>query len=45
MGVLPACMSMHYVHIPGALRGQKRVLDPLRLELQLVVSLCVLAGN
>lgn len=27
--------------VPGALRGQKRVLDPLKLELRMVVSHCV----
>jgi hypothetical protein len=27
-----------YIYIPGAYRGQKRASDPLKLELQMVVS-------
>ena len=38
MGVLPACMTMYCVGVPGAHRGQKRASDPLELELQMVVS-------
>lgn len=39
ISVLPPCMF-----VPGAQRSQKRVLDPLKLELQMVVSYLV-AGN
>lgn len=36
MNVFPICMSVHDVHaVPG---GHKRELDPLRLEVQLVMS-------
>lgn len=41
------CSAYLYVcapHIPGAAGGQKRVLVPLGLELQVVVSCCVLLG-
>lgn len=39
IGVLPACMA-----VCDALRGQKRELDPLKLELQKPVSHRVGAG-
>jgi hypothetical protein len=42
MSVLPACM---YVHCIRDLGGQKRVLDPLELELQTAVSHHVGAGT
>ena len=32
VGVLPACVSMHHKHMPGALRAQKRALDLLELS-------------
>jgi hypothetical protein len=34
-----------YAYMPGSLRDQKRLLDPLGLELQIVVSHYVGAGN
>lgn len=43
MGVVPACMSLHLM-CASALRGQKRVLDPLGLVLELVVSHHMNAG-
>jgi hypothetical protein len=42
LGVLPACVSVYFVH---ALKGQKRVSDPLELELHVVVSYRVNAGG
>ena len=47
---LPACMSVHCVCVPGmcvpgAHRGQKRASDPLELELWMVISNDVGAGN
>ena len=45
MGVfLPAYMNVYH-HVPSLLRGQKRVLKPLELQLQTVVSCLVGAGN
>jgi hypothetical protein len=41
--ILLACMSVQHVHL--ALGGQKRTSDPLRLELQMIVSCHVGAGN
>ena len=38
--VLPACAS-----VPGVCGGQKRASDTLELELEVVVSHCVGAGN
>ena len=32
------CISMHHTHAHRAHGGQKRALDPLELELQMVVS-------
>ena len=43
MGVCPACMSL-ITCMPGAHRGQERLLDTLRLELQTVVS-CYVGGG
>lgn len=37
-------MSVHHA-IPGALRGQRRVLDPLELEFRVVGSCCVGVEN
>ena len=37
-GCLPACMSICIPYMPGAFRGQKRVLNHLELELQITVS-------
>lgn len=42
MGVLYVCISVH--HVPGILGGQKKVSDPLVLELQMV-NYHVSAGN
>jgi uncharacterized membrane protein len=39
IGVFPASISMHTACVPGTLRGQKRMLDTLELQLQTVVSL------
>lgn len=36
--VLPLYMFMQTQFMPGAQRGQKRMLDPLKLELQVVVT-------
>jgi hypothetical protein len=33
------------MHMPGAVGGQKRLSDPLELELWMVVKLCVGASN
>ena len=43
MSILPACMSVHYVYA-SAFTVQKRALDPLKLELQVIVSCLVGAG-
>ena len=43
VGVLPACMPVFGVC--SALEGQKRALDPLKLELQVIVSHHMGAGN
>lgn len=32
-GCLPECLHMYHVCVPGALEGQKKVLEPLELEL------------
>lgn len=40
---LHVCLCIR--HLSGALGGQKRALDPLKLELQMVVSCHVGAGN
>ena len=37
MSVLPECVSVS-ICIPSACGGQKKALDPLELELQMVVS-------
>lgn len=37
-------MSVHHV-VTDALKGQKKVLDPLELELHMVVSCHVATGN
>ena len=39
------CVSICTVYMPGAGRGQKRALDLLELELQMVVNCYVDAGN
>lgn len=44
MGVMPACMSVNHVH-SVSLEGHKKTLDSLELELHMVVSLHVVAGN
>ena len=44
MNVLPACLSVHPCLL-GAQGSQKRVLDFLGLELQMVVKHQVCAGN
>ena len=43
MSILLVCMSVH-IHA-GATGSQKRALDPLKMELQTVVSCHVVAGN
>lgn len=40
---LHVCMCTTYM--PGACGGQKRVLDPLKIELQMFVSSCVSSGK
>lgn len=45
MNVLPVCMSMRHMLLPGACRGQKIVLDPRELEMQTVVSHHIGTGN
>ena len=40
---LRVCLCTMYVL--GALRGQRRMVDPLELELQMVMSLQVNVGN
>jgi hypothetical protein len=42
MSALPECMFVHHVHI---YRGQKSALDPLELELLMVVRYHVDAEN
>jgi hypothetical protein len=37
MGIWPECMSVRCVCVPSACRGQKRVLESLELEFQMVV--------
>ena len=37
MNVLPACMFLYHMYA-GAHGGQKRALDPLELELQIILS-------
>lgn len=45
-GVLPACMYLYHVHVvPPTPRNQKRVLDPVRLELPMIVSCRIGAWN
>lgn len=44
MGILFACTSVHHVYC-GACGGQATVLDPLKLELQMVVNYYVGAGT
>lgn len=39
------CMRAPYIYMLGALRGQKRTLEPLKLESCTVVSCQVDAGN
>jgi hypothetical protein len=40
------CMCVYVPHyMPGVDRGQKRVSDPLELELQMSVSIMFCAGN
>lgn len=41
--VLPVCLCTKY--IPAACRSQKMALDPLELELWVIVSCPVVAGN
>lgn len=38
MGILPTCMSAFTMHVPGAHSCQKKALDPLDLELKMVMS-------
>lgn len=45
MGVLPACMSVHYVHVWWCHGNQGRVLDTLELVLQVVVNHHVGVGS
>jgi hypothetical protein len=45
MGVLPAFMYVHHIYIYGAYGGQKKAFGSLELELQMVVSLLMDAGN
>lgn len=42
MCTLPVCL---YMCMPDALRGQQRALNPAELELLMVVSHCMGAGN
>jgi hypothetical protein len=44
MCVLPACVPVYYLSV-WCLRGQKRLLDLLKLDLGMVVSHLVDAGN
>ena len=44
MHVPAACISVHH-GIPGTCGGQKKALDSLKLELQVIVSWHVAAGN
>ena len=43
--VLPACMYVRTMCVPGTHRAQKNVLDPLEVELQMVLSHYVGVGN
>ena len=43
--VLPECMCVCHEHTVSALGGQERGLCPLEMELQMIVSHCVGAGN
>jgi hypothetical protein len=46
LGILPArVVWLCTIHVPGACGGQKRALDLPELQLQMVVSLRVGAGN
>lgn len=45
MGVLPSCMDVHHIHAEPMEARTKSVSDPLELELQMVVSNHVGAGN
>lgn len=46
MDVLPSCMCVYHVHASTPPpRGQERALDPLELELQMLVSHYASAGN
>jgi hypothetical protein len=45
MSVSSAYIYVHHVHMPGACGGQKRMLDPLDLELQMVDGCDVGTGN
>lgn len=38
MGVLPVCMRVYHVCVPDALKSYKKVLHPLEMELQTIVS-------
>ena len=40
-----ACMYSYVSRVPDTLRGQKRELDPLELELNMILSHHVGAGN
>lgn len=44
LGVLPVCMSVHFVQA-GYPRGPEEVISSLGLELKVVVSRHVCAGN
>jgi hypothetical protein len=43
--VFPLCMFVHHVRVPAADRDQKKVSDPLELELPTTVSCYVSAEN
>lgn len=45
LGVLPSCVGLCTTYMSGALRGQKRTLNLLGLELQTVLSHHMGAGN
>lgn len=45
MGVFPEHMSVYHICLSGTFGDQKKVSDPLKLELQTVVSRHVCAGN
>ena len=44
MSVPPVCVHVYYIHA-GARGGQKRVLDPLEVELQMFVSYHIGSGK